>query len=78
MQYGYNSVSNCIAAMADGNGEVSVEGKSDVKDEPDSNVERTEDYPKLLEYGLDKRVATKLDEIYKTGEILLKKQNPTS
>lgn len=56
--------------MADGNGEVSVEGKSDIKDEQDSNIERTEDYPKLLEYGLDKRVATKLDEIYKTGKLV--------
>ncbi|XP_075218912.1 heterogeneous nuclear ribonucleoprotein Q-like isoform X2 [Lycorma delicatula] len=56
--------------MADGNGEVSVEGKSDIKDEQDSNVERTEDFPKLIEYGLDKRVATKLDEIYKTGKLV--------
>lgn len=63
--------------MADGNGEVSVEGKSDIKDEQDSNVERTEDFPKLLEYGLDKRVATKLDEIYKTGEISHKQKQNT-
>lgn len=58
-----------LTAMAEGNGEVSIDVKSDIKDEPDSNVERTPDYPKLIDYGLDKRVAGKLDEIYKTGEI---------
>lgn len=31
--------------------------------------ERTEDYTKLLEYGLDKKVAGKLDDIYKTGKL---------
>ena len=30
--------------------------------------ERTEDHAKLLEYGLDKMVANRLDDIYKTGE----------
>lgn len=57
--------------MAEGNGEV-IDGKSDIKDDQDSNVERTADYPKLLAYGLDKKVAAKLDDIYKTGEISLK------
>lgn len=40
--------------MAEGNGELvdDVGVKSD--DRPDG--ERTEDYPKLIEYGLDKRV----------------------
>jgi hypothetical protein len=27
----------------------------------------SEDYCKLIEYGLDEKVASKLDEIYKTG-----------
>uniref|UniRef100_A0A1B6GGE8 RRM domain-containing protein n=2 Tax=Cuerna arida TaxID=1464854 RepID=A0A1B6GGE8_9HEMI len=53
--------------MAEGNGEVSIE--KDTKHEQDSNVERTEDYPKLIDYGLDKTVAGKLDEIYKTGKL---------
>jgi hypothetical protein len=53
--------------MAEGNGEVSLEEKSDVKQEQDIKVDRTEDYAKLLEYGLDEKVAGKLDEIYKTG-----------
>ena len=36
---------------------------------PDSEAfERTEDHAKLLEYGLDKMVANRLDDIYKTGE----------
>lgn len=46
-----------------------AEGISDVSIEPDTNVERTVDYHKLIDYGLDKTVAGKLDEIYKTGEI---------
>ena len=36
---------------------------------PDSEAfERTEDHAKLLEYGLDKKVADRLDDIYKTGD----------
>lgn len=46
--------------MAEGNGDVSVK--------EETNVERTKDYQKLLEYGLDSKVAAKLDEIYQTGE----------
>ena len=34
----------------------------------DSEKERTEDHAKLLEYGLDKKVADRLDDIYKTGD----------
>jgi hypothetical protein len=52
--------------MAEGNGEVSMEEKS-IKQEQDTKVDRTEDYAKLVEYGLDEKVAGKLDEIYKTG-----------
>ncbi|KPJ13165.1 Heterogeneous nuclear ribonucleoprotein R [Papilio machaon] len=51
--------------MAEGNGEISVEevpGK-------DSDVGRTPDYRKLIEYGLDPKVAGKLDDIYKTGKL---------
>ncbi|XP_069700610.1 heterogeneous nuclear ribonucleoprotein Q isoform X7 [Periplaneta americana] len=56
--------------MAEGNGEVSMEEKSNVKQESqDVKVERTEDYAKLVEYGLDEKVAGKLDEIYKTGKL---------
>lgn len=53
--------------MAEGNGEVSMEEKSNVKQEQDPKIDRTEDYAKLVEYGLDEKVAGKLDEIYKTG-----------
>ncbi|XP_063243886.1 heterogeneous nuclear ribonucleoprotein Q isoform X4 [Bacillus rossius redtenbacheri] len=51
--------------MAEGNGEISMEDKV-VKEE---TIERTEDYSKLLDYGLDQKVAGKLDEIYKTGKL---------
>ncbi|KAJ9576866.1 hypothetical protein L9F63_006565, partial [Diploptera punctata] len=50
--------------MAEGNGEVSMEDKKD-----QDKIERTEDYAKLVEYGLDEKVAGKLDEIYKTGKL---------
>ncbi|KAL1123172.1 hypothetical protein AAG570_002259 [Ranatra chinensis] len=52
--------------MAEGNGEVTV--KNEVLEE--DNVEKTEDYPKLLEYGLDVKVAAKLDEIYRSGKLV--------
>jgi hypothetical protein len=58
--------------MAEGNGEVSMEEKSSVKPESqDAKVDRTEDYAKLVEYGLDEKVAGKLDEIYKTGTVYI-------
>nr|CAI5842919.1 unnamed protein product [Callosobruchus analis] len=52
--------------MAEGNGEVPEEP---MKIDGSSDVERTEDYHKLIEYGLDEKVAAKLDEIYKTGKL---------
>ncbi|CAH0553995.1 unnamed protein product [Brassicogethes aeneus] len=50
--------------MAEGNGELSEEPMK-----IETEIERTEDYQKLLEYGLDEKVAAKLDEIYKTGKL---------
>ena len=32
-------------------------------------VERTADYDKLIESGLDSKVADKLDQIYKVGQV---------
>jgi len=49
--------------MAEDNGDLLAEDKS-LKEE---KVERTPDYAKLLECGLDEKVAAKIDEIYKTG-----------
>ncbi|XP_060527253.1 heterogeneous nuclear ribonucleoprotein Q-like isoform X3 [Cylas formicarius] len=54
-----------VLSMAEGNGEVTEEP---MKIEPEI-TERTEDYQKLLDYGLDEKVASKLDEIYKTGKL---------
>ncbi|XP_043285812.1 heterogeneous nuclear ribonucleoprotein R isoform X2 [Venturia canescens] len=54
--------------MAEGNGELKMEDKQSSKEEMEC-VERTEDYAKLIEYGLDGKVASKLDEIYKTGKL---------
>ncbi|XP_076259466.1 synaptotagmin binding cytoplasmic RNA interacting protein isoform X3 [Rhynchophorus ferrugineus] len=50
--------------MAEGNGEVSEEPMK-IEDS-----ERTPDYQKLIDYGLDEKVASKLDEIYKTGKLV--------
>lgn len=49
-----------VDEMAEGNGDVSIKEETD--------VERTQDYHKLLDYGLDSKVAAKLDEIYQTGK----------
>lgn len=54
-----------FVAMAEGNGELLLEESMKI----DLDSERTEDYHKLLEYGLDEKVAAKLDEIYKTGKL---------
>ena len=48
-----------VDEMAEGNGDVSIKEETD--------VERSQDYHKLLDYGLDPKVAAKLDEIYQTG-----------
>lgn len=53
--------------MAEGNGEIVDDTTKKSDDRGDG--EKTEDYPKLLEYGLDKKVAAKLDDIYKTGKL---------
>lgn len=50
--------------MAEGNGEIKMEEKQEIE-----NVERTEDFNKLMQYGLDEKVAAKLDDIYKTGKL---------
>lgn len=56
--------------MAEGNGEVSEEPmKLEEPEEQQQQQQRTEDYEKLLEYGLDEKVAAKLDDIYKTGKL---------
>jgi len=49
-----------------------VNGNSNFKVMAEGNRgdgEKTEDYPKLMQYGLDKKVAAKLDDIYKTGKL---------
>ncbi|CAB3222349.1 unnamed protein product [Arctia plantaginis] len=51
--------------MAEGNGEIPIEEVSG----KDSDVGRTPDYRKLIDYGLDSKVAAKLDDIYKTGKL---------
>lgn len=53
--------------MAEGNGEIKMEDKQS-KEEMEY-TERTEDFAKLIAYGLDSKVAAKLDEIYKTEKL---------
>ena len=45
------------------------DGEED-EDEDSSGDDKTEDHAKLIEYGLDKKVADRLDDIYKTGDAL--------
>uniref|UniRef100_A0A182Y580 RRM domain-containing protein n=1 Tax=Anopheles stephensi TaxID=30069 RepID=A0A182Y580_ANOST len=54
--------------MAEGNGEV-VEEMANQKSGEGGDGERTQDYSKLLEYGLNLSVASRLDAIYKTGKL---------
>lgn len=49
--------------MAEGNGEVPEEPMK-IEDSGE-----TSDYQKLIDYGLDEKVASKLDELYKTGKL---------
>lgn len=50
--------------MAEGN-----EGGGDTNVQQVDDSERTEDYQKLIDYGLNEKVAIKLDEIYKQGKL---------
>ena len=44
-----------IAEMAEGNGEL-IDEVANIKSDDRGDGQRTDDYPKLLEYGLDKKV----------------------
>lgn len=55
-----------VLAMAEGNGELKMDEK---QSKEEMEFERTEDFAKLIQYGLDEKVAAKLDEIYKTGKL---------
>ncbi len=62
------------AAVAPDNESGGAESAVAVKREVDDctyvevKQERSEDFEKLLEYGLDVKVASRLDDIYNTGE----------
>ncbi|KAF0305737.1 Heterogeneous nuclear ribonucleoprotein Q [Amphibalanus amphitrite] len=57
--------------MAEGNGDATVKSEPiNIKEEPTNSVERTEDYQKLIQLGLNEKVAAKLDEIYKTEKLV--------
>ena len=48
---------------------MAVQGVSEALGGLEIAEEKTEDYAKLIEYGLDTKVADKLDEIYKTEKL---------
>lgn len=50
--------------MAEGNGEIIEEMATTQKTDGNGEPERTADYPKLVEYGLDKRVNFKISYIH--------------
>lgn len=56
MNYVY--IVNCVffTEMAEGNGEL-VDDLASMSSQDRGDGEKTEDYPKLIEYGLDKRVS---------------------
>jgi hypothetical protein len=41
-------------------------------DESQTTTQKSEDHKKLLEYGIHELVADRLDEIYKSGKIVIK------
>jgi hypothetical protein len=46
-----------------------LNGNSSFNGKGRGDGERTEDYPKLIQYGLNQMVAARLDDIYKTGKL---------
>lgn len=59
------------------NGDVEVkaepmEQQGDNSAETMETEEKTEDYQKLVDYGISEKVANELDNIYKSGECLLR------
>ena len=61
----------CPFSMAE-NGDVdSVEPmeQGDTATETMETEERTEDYQKLIDYGISEKVASELDKIYKSGKL---------
>lgn len=61
------NTSSCTSESAEQQ-EVAEEATAAVAaEEPMETVERTEDYQKLIDYGIDATVAGELDNIYKTG-----------
>ena len=43
--------------------------QGDTKTETMETEERTEDYQKLVDYGISEKVASELDQIYKSGKL---------
>ena len=57
--------------MADLNGDGETNHAEEAAEAMETaDVERTEDYQKLIDYGIDKGVAGELDKIYQTGWFL--------
>ena len=62
--------------MAENGEEVAMEGVKEEKEEPmeeecEQTSEHSEDYQKLVDYGIDLKVAAELDNIYKSGKTLM-------
>ncbi len=54
-------------AMAE-NGIVAMDQEDTEPMETQDTEDRTEDYPKLIEYGINEKVAQELDKIYTSGK----------
>ena len=67
-------MSFCLQIMAEnietgGDAPLELENPTETDEEPSLPVERTEDFQKLIDYGLNEKVAIKLDEIYQQGKL---------
>ena len=50
------------------NGDIEPMEQGDAATEAMETEERTEDYQKLVDYGISEKVASELDKIYRSGE----------
>ena len=51
-----------------GNGDMAMDQGDTEPMETQESEDHTEDYSKLIEYGINEKVAQELDRIYKSGE----------
>lgn len=62
----------CVYLIFQSGMEVKTEIKENADESQTAATQKSEDHKKLLEYGIHELVADRLDEIYKSGKIVIK------